>query len=210
VDLSGSLGQPVLAAHVGSVTYAGRLAGRGVVVVTRGAERTTYEPVDALVEVGDTVTAGQVLGRLELFGSHCWPRACLHWGLLRGERYLDPLTLVGSGPVRLLPLGTGTGAPLAAPALPTAAPGLSLGRVAPWLPGATAGLRSIQAGTPLVTGWPLDAEATAAPPAAPVPPSPAEQPQLASADALHPRTAELSPLRPAGAPAGRPAAAGPW
>jgi hypothetical protein len=44
-----------------------------------------------------------VLGELELLGSHCLPRACLHWGLVRGETYLDPLTLVGRGPVRLVP-----------------------------------------------------------------------------------------------------------
>jgi hypothetical protein len=28
---------------------------------------------------------------------------CLHWGLLRGATYLNPLTLVGAGPIRLLP-----------------------------------------------------------------------------------------------------------
>ncbi len=37
-------------------------------------------------------------------GSHCFPRACLHWGWIAGETYLDPLRLVGAGPVRLLPL----------------------------------------------------------------------------------------------------------
>ena len=36
--------------------------------------------------------------------SHCFPEACLHWGLLQGEAYLDPLSLVGGGPIRLLPL----------------------------------------------------------------------------------------------------------
>jgi murein DD-endopeptidase MepM/ murein hydrolase activator NlpD len=110
VDLSGTPGQPVRAARAGTVVYAGRLAGRGVVVVSHGRTRTTYEPVAASVRVGDAVDAGAVIGRLELLGSHCLPRACLHWGLLDGERYLDPLTLVGGGPVRLLPwLGGGHG-----------------------------------------------------------------------------------------------------
>jgi len=54
--------------------------------------------------VGESVAAGGRLGQLELVGSHCFPRACLHWGWLRGEVYLDPLDLVGGGPVRLLPL----------------------------------------------------------------------------------------------------------
>lgn len=40
---------------------------------------------------------------LQLPLSHCFPRACLHWGWLRGETYLDPLELVGAGPVRLVP-----------------------------------------------------------------------------------------------------------
>ena len=48
--------------------------------------------------------AGAPIGTLDLVGSHCLPRACLHWGWIEGETYLDPLRLVGAGPVRLLPL----------------------------------------------------------------------------------------------------------
>lgn len=103
VDLLGRPGQQVRAARPGTVAFAGRIAGRGVVVVSHGDTRTTYEPVTASVARGDDVAQGAVLGRLELLGSHCLPLACLHWGLLRGETYLDPLTLVGRGPVRLLP-----------------------------------------------------------------------------------------------------------
>lgn len=104
VDLAGHAGQVVRAAAGGRVTFAGALAGRGVVVVSHGGTRTTYEPVRASVAVGATVVAAQPIGTLEVVGSHCAPEACLHWGLLDGERYLDPLTLVGAGPVRLLPL----------------------------------------------------------------------------------------------------------
>ena len=105
VDLAGHLGEPVRTALAGRVTYAGRLAGRGVVVVDHGATRTTYEPVTPSVHVGATLRTGAVIGRLELVGSHCFPRACLHWGLIEGrDHYLDPLTLVGAAPVRLLPL----------------------------------------------------------------------------------------------------------
>jgi murein DD-endopeptidase MepM/ murein hydrolase activator NlpD len=104
VDLAGSPGQAVHAALAGTVTYAGMLAGRGVVVVDHGATRTTYEPVAATVRVGDRAPAGSVIGTLEIAGSHCFPQACLHWGWLAGETYLDPLRLVDAGPVRLLPL----------------------------------------------------------------------------------------------------------
>jgi murein DD-endopeptidase MepM/ murein hydrolase activator NlpD len=109
VDLAGSVGQEVHAAMGGTVTYAGMLAGRGVVVVDHGGTRTTYEPVTAAAGVGDDVARGAVIGTLELTGSHCFPRACLHWGWLEGETYLDPLRLVGAGPVRLLPLWSSGG-----------------------------------------------------------------------------------------------------
>ena len=109
VDLLGSPGQAVRTAEDGVVMFAGRIAGRGVVVVGHGPVRTTYEPVEAEVAPGDRVRAGDRIGRLGILGSHCLPRACLHWGLLEGDRYLDPLTLVGAGPVRLLPWLTGSG-----------------------------------------------------------------------------------------------------
>ncbi|HEX6515891.1 MAG TPA: M23 family metallopeptidase [Nocardioidaceae bacterium] len=105
VDLAGRAGQTVRAAAGGTVSFAGKIAGRGVVVVDHGATRTTYEPVDASVRVGAPVRPGDPIGTLQRFGSHCWPAACLHWGLIEGDAtYLDPLTLVGAGPVRLLPL----------------------------------------------------------------------------------------------------------
>jgi murein DD-endopeptidase MepM/ murein hydrolase activator NlpD len=95
VDLQAAVGDPVLAAAPGRVTFAGRLAGRGVVVVDHGQVRTTYEPVDTSLRVGARVRGGDVLGRLSP-GAHCGAQACLHWGLRQGERYLDPLALGGT------------------------------------------------------------------------------------------------------------------
>jgi murein DD-endopeptidase MepM/ murein hydrolase activator NlpD len=114
VDLLGSPGQPVRAALAGTITFAGVLAGRGVVVVDHGATRTTYEPVAASVAVGDAVAQGGVIGSLATAGSHCLPRSCLHWGWKEGETDLDPLRLVGAGPVRLLPLWRDEPVPLVA------------------------------------------------------------------------------------------------
>ena len=105
VDLAGSVGAPVRAAGAGQVTFAGDLAGKGVVVVRHGPLRTTYEPVAAVVVVGQQVAAGQLIGRLAPGVSHCSSGLgvqCLHWGLRRGRRYLDPLVLVSRHP-RLLP-----------------------------------------------------------------------------------------------------------
>lgn len=107
VDLAGTIGEVVHTALAGRVTFAADLAGRGVVVVDHGATRTTYEPVTASVRVGDVLARGQPIGSLELAGSHCFPQACLHWGWRRGSTYLDPLLLVGSGRIVLLPLWHG-------------------------------------------------------------------------------------------------------
>jgi hypothetical protein len=90
------------------VGFTGSIGGKPVVTVLHGARRTTYEPVVASVERGQAVAAGDVLGRLVVTDSHCFPATCLHWGLIEGhgagQHYLDPLSLVGGGPVRLLPL----------------------------------------------------------------------------------------------------------
>ena len=114
VDLLGGPGQEVLAAGQGTVSYAGTLFGRPVVAIDHTAPgrdtlRTTYEPVDPAVKVGDKVRAGQVIGHLiDSPANHCAPQTCLHWGLVRGfghaERYLDPTGLLERGPVRLLPV----------------------------------------------------------------------------------------------------------
>lgn len=104
-DLAGLAGEPVHASSAGRVSYAGRLAGRGVVTVTHGALRTTYEPVSPVVTVGRLVASGEVIGTLDPGHAGCPVEACLHWGLKRGADYLDPVRLVRGGPVRLLPPG---------------------------------------------------------------------------------------------------------
>ncbi|GAB2910414.1 murein hydrolase activator EnvC family protein [Streptomyces mayteni] len=112
VDLATARGAEVRAAASGRVAFAGQVAGRGVLTIELddgGSPplRITHEPVLAAVEVGERVSAGQLVGELAAGPFHC-PSACLHWGLLRGETYLDPLSLLpahllGAGPVRLLP-----------------------------------------------------------------------------------------------------------
>ena len=104
VDMAARPAQPVYAAGAGRVGYAGRLAGRGVVTVVHGALRTSYLPVRPAVRAGQRVTAGQRLGAVDDVRGHCGRVLCLHWGLRRGLVYLDPLSLLGRGPVRLLPV----------------------------------------------------------------------------------------------------------
>lgn len=107
VDIGGSLGEPVLAAGSGLVLYAGPLADRSLVSVEHeGGLRTTYEPVRPDVRVGQYVRRGQVIGTLLAGHAGCPatpPMVCLHWGVHRDRVYLDPLLLVESGHIRLLP-----------------------------------------------------------------------------------------------------------
>lgn len=106
IDLLAAPGSPVVAVLPGRVTFTGRIAGEGVVVVSHGDTRTTYEPVTASVQVGDQVAGGQQLGILEA-GDHCAAGTCLHLGWLRGQTYLDPADLFDTGGLRLLPSGSG-------------------------------------------------------------------------------------------------------
>ncbi|MET7599525.1 peptidoglycan DD-metalloendopeptidase family protein [Streptomyces sp. NPDC005481] len=114
VDLAAAPGDPVRAVAPGRVSFAGRVAGRGVVSVELSGTgdpplRTTYGPVEPSVKKGDEVAAGAVLGTLgPATDSHC-ATTCLHWGLLRGGTYVNPLSLLPpwllrAGPPRLLPV----------------------------------------------------------------------------------------------------------
>ena len=102
IDLPGRAGEPVRAVARGRITFAGSVAGVGVVTVDHGRERSTYQPVDPDVKRGDRVLAGEVVGRLRSSGSHC-AIACLHLGRLESDTYLDPLDrLASASHVRLV------------------------------------------------------------------------------------------------------------
>ncbi|WFE36585.1 M23 family metallopeptidase [Micromonospora sp. WMMD975] len=106
VDLAAEPGAAVHAAGAGTVLFAGPVAGRPVVTVGHGdGLRTTYEPVRPRLAAGDRVDAGTPIGELLTRHPGCPAVACLHWGLRRGDDYLDPLSLLGLGRIRLLPLG---------------------------------------------------------------------------------------------------------
>jgi murein DD-endopeptidase MepM/ murein hydrolase activator NlpD len=105
VDLRAVVGQAVRSPTDGTVTYAGMLAGRGVVVVAHAnGLRSTFEPVSSTVDVGAGVSQGDPIGTVSAEAGHCAPATCLHWGVLRGRTYLDPLAFLGRGRIVLLPL----------------------------------------------------------------------------------------------------------
>ena len=103
VDLRASVGERVRAAGDGRVAFVGTLAGRGVITINHGDLRTTYEPVEALVRVGERVRAGQSIGTVGTGTGHCGSGRCLHLGLRRGREYLNPLLLLGRTSARLRP-----------------------------------------------------------------------------------------------------------
>lgn len=125
LDLSAQEGDLVHAVAGGTVTWAGMVAGRPTITIEHGAERSTYEPVTARVQIGDRVTAGQAIGILEVGHSDC-ADACLHLGRIRGEKYLDPGERFGTdGGFRLIsPAGPPPEPPVRAGsgALPVAGP----------------------------------------------------------------------------------------
>ncbi|MFC9977201.1 peptidoglycan DD-metalloendopeptidase family protein [Spirillospora sp. NPDC127200] len=166
VDLAARPDQPVYAAGRGRVSYAGRLAGRGVIAISHGALRTTYLPVRSALRPGHRVAPGTRIGTVERVPVHC-AVACLHWGLRNADGYLDPLLLVRPR-IRLLPRWpTSLAAPVgsAVPALPAAPPDSDVpsGPPAPTVP-VTAGRPSTTA-LPDAAARPLSSAST--PPSAP-------------------------------------------
>nr|WP_184533521.1 peptidoglycan DD-metalloendopeptidase family protein [Micromonospora polyrhachis] len=105
VDLADEPGVVVRTAGAGVVLFAGMVAGRPVVsVLHANGLRTTYEPVQPTVRTGDRLGRGDPIGTLLSGHPGCPRAACLHWGLRRGDDYLDPLALLGHPRVRLLPI----------------------------------------------------------------------------------------------------------
>ena len=101
-------GVVVRAAAAGTVAFSGVVAGTRYVVVDHaaGGLRATYGGLaSAVVAVGDAVVAGEAVGTAARE---------LHFGLRRGDEYLDPTPLLGQlvPRARLVPTdGTGRRAP---------------------------------------------------------------------------------------------------
>ena len=104
VDVSASVGTPVLAPADGVVTVSRRVVDRDVLTIEHpDGLRSSLEPLADGVPEGTPVVAGSVVGTVAEAGAHCGGADCLHWGVRRGSEYLDPLSLLpGASPVVLL------------------------------------------------------------------------------------------------------------
>lgn len=106
IDLTAAKGDDVTSVADGVVTHRGRIAGRGTVSITHhSGVRSTYEPIDSTIKVGEDVRRGQRIGQIGPEAGHCVPMTCLHLGAKRGSTYLDPMTFFGARRVILLPVG---------------------------------------------------------------------------------------------------------
>ena len=95
VDLTSAPGSTVVAPRSGTVSFVGVVVDRPLLVLTHAdGLRSTLEPVTTDHAVGDRVLTGEAVAVLaDEPSSHCVPAWCLHWGVRRGEEYLDPLAL---------------------------------------------------------------------------------------------------------------------
>ena len=105
VDLAAAAdGAPVTSPAAGTVSFVGVVVDRPVITIDHGdGLRSSFEPVDSTLAAGAPVAAGQVIGTAR--PGHCADVPCLHWGVRRGEDYVDPLQFVMDlRPSVLLPL----------------------------------------------------------------------------------------------------------
>jgi murein DD-endopeptidase MepM/ murein hydrolase activator NlpD len=101
IDLRASSGSEIVSPAAGVVAFAGSVAGRGIVTIDHGAGLvTTLEPVRALVAIGATVWAGEVVAVADV-GGHT-ALGALHFGVREYGRYIDPRVLLGGVPRAIL------------------------------------------------------------------------------------------------------------
>ncbi|MDQ0676419.1 murein DD-endopeptidase MepM/ murein hydrolase activator NlpD [Pseudarthrobacter siccitolerans] len=89
----------------GTVSFVGVVVDRPVITIDHGnGLRSSFEPVESTLAAGSVVAAGQPIGTL--LAGHCAAASCVHWGVRRGDDYVNPLQFVMDlRPSILLPLG---------------------------------------------------------------------------------------------------------
>jgi murein DD-endopeptidase MepM/ murein hydrolase activator NlpD len=101
IDIAAPLGQPVVAAAAGRVTFVGHLSDGAMVVLIAhpGGLVSVYAHLDDTftrppVRIGDAVVANQVIGFVGLTGITTGPH--LHFASLQGGQPVDPLSLLAA------------------------------------------------------------------------------------------------------------------
>lgn len=104
VDVAVDRGTQVIAPAAGVVSFAGRVVDRGIVAIDHGSGVVSaIEPVDALVDEGTVIAAGDTVG-IVASGGHC-AAECVHFGVRINGEYVSPYLFLGGLPrAVLLPL----------------------------------------------------------------------------------------------------------
>ena len=91
IDVAAAPGATVVAVADGTVSFAGQVAGRGVVSIDHGGGLvSTLDSVDPRVAEGEVVAQGDQVGAVAV--GHCSDAApCLHLGARLDGRYVDPM-----------------------------------------------------------------------------------------------------------------------
>lgn len=97
-------GGQVISPAAGTISFAGVVVDRPVITIDHGnGLRSSFEPVESTLAAGTAVAAGQEIG--SILPGHCPAATCVHWGVRRGEEYVNPLQFVMDlRPSILLPL----------------------------------------------------------------------------------------------------------
>jgi murein DD-endopeptidase MepM/ murein hydrolase activator NlpD len=101
IDVAAEPGATVVAPAAGVVSFAGPVAGRGVVAIDHGdGVVSAIEPVQAVVAAGTTVVSGDVIGTVAS-GGHC-DAVCVHFGVRVDGEYVSPFLFLGGLPRAVL------------------------------------------------------------------------------------------------------------
>lgn len=121
LDLLSRVGAEVYASASGVVQYTGSIDSVPAISISHGEVRSTYQPVSAVVQVGQEVRKGELIGHLVRSGNHCQAVSCLHFGVKRDAEYLDPKLFLANTP-RVVLIDPNGPPPLPAGVLPVTGP----------------------------------------------------------------------------------------
>lgn len=98
IDVPATPGEVILAPTSATVSFAGPVAGRGVISL-RVTEQTvvSFEPVAAELSQGDAVPRGTKIGTVAS-GGHCYAE-CVHIGVRIEGEYVNPMRFFANRPV---------------------------------------------------------------------------------------------------------------
>lgn len=104
VDIAVRPGAALIAPASGMLRFAGMVAGKNVVSLDHDGVVSTFEPAVSTLPVGAPVRMGQQFAVVQGQSDHC-ADSCVHWGVMLGKgAYLDPVSRIRGGAIRLKPL----------------------------------------------------------------------------------------------------------